>query len=129
LSFGEGKINLAGKALYAAEALGLEVDINGQVTLPDDLCGHSVYITRVEPDGSGRTKSIGEGSLFRASGNELKVKIKSSQVLHPTPLPHPIRATEFRIATEDGELHGNSYRLTIHSIFDAHNSMSLVEKM
>jgi len=91
LMFGDDKIVLVGKATYGADALELEVDISGKISLPDDLCGHSVYLTRVGPAKGGGTRTVGEGSLFRHSGEELKVRIASKQTLKPDPLPHPIR--------------------------------------
>jgi hypothetical protein len=128
LTFGRDKIVLDGTADYRGPALLLEVNVTGTVSLPDDLCGHAVYITRVQPQDGGRILALGEGSLFRKSGEEVKIGISTLQTLRPNPLPTPLRSPEFRIATESGESFGNSYHLTIHSIYDAINSMTEAER-
>jgi hypothetical protein len=126
LSFSEGKLILNGKAIYSDQALSLIVELTGQVNLPEDLIGHSVYVLSVRPQNDRSLKAIGSGSLFRRSGEEIKVQIEARQTITPNPLPDPILNNEFRIATESGELHGNSYSLTLHSVFDTANSMAHV---
>jgi hypothetical protein len=124
LTFDNGKLTVEGKATYSEHALSLDVHISGKISLPDDLIGHSVYILSVRPQGDNTLQAVGEGSLFRRSGEEVKVKIRSKQTILPMPLPDPIEKNEFRIATESGDMYGLSYRLTIHSVFDTANSMT-----
>jgi hypothetical protein len=127
LTIEDGQIKMEGKARYTPEALLLDIKIHGDVNLPDDLIGHSVYMKRVEPGiEDGQLIGIGEGSLFRSSGKDIPVKIETKYIVSPSPLPNPLTRTEFRIATEDGELRGLSYKLRIHSIFDGVNSMEKV---
>lgn len=117
---------LKGKANYSPEALSLQVDLTGNASFPDDLACHSVYILNVQPQADNSLRAVGQGSLFRKSGEEIKLSIEAKQSITPSPLPDPIDKAEFRIATESGHLRGLSYTLTIHSIFDASNSMAHV---
>jgi hypothetical protein len=125
LTFDQGKITLEGTARYTDEALLLDVEVQGKVDLPDDLCGHSVYFQRVSPASDGTLTARGDGSLYRKSGEEIRISISARQRFEPA-LSDPLTKSEFRVATEDGVLEGRSYRTTIHSIFDGANSMSLL---
>ncbi|MCX2829737.1 hypothetical protein RGU76_28910 [Bacillus pseudomycoides] len=125
-------IIIEGTAELTLEALVLNVKVKGNVELPDDLSGHSIYLKRIEPiDGKSKIIGVGEGSLFRTNGEEISVQIDTEYTNISPPLSNLKRAItkpEFRIATEDGELYGLTYRTRIHSIFDGINSMESVQK-
>ncbi|MFH6955088.1 hypothetical protein ACHSBP_18480 [Pseudoalteromonas sp. XMcav1-K] len=124
LELAGGLINMHGKAYYTNEALVLDIDIEGNIDLPDDLIGHSVYLKKVYPsECKSKAFGVGEGSLFRANGEDVPLTINTKYNLTPSVLPNPLEAPEYRIATEDGVLNGNSYSLRIHSIFDGINTM------
>ncbi|WP_305928048.1 hypothetical protein [Bacillus mycoides] len=124
-------ITIEGTANFTPEALVLNVKVKGDVDLPDDLSGHSIYLKRVEPIGNNSGLiGIGEGSLFRTNGEEISLQIDTEYVnIYPElrNLKYAITKPEFRIATEDGELYGLTYRTRIHSIFDGINSMENVQ--
>ena len=127
LGFENGNVTMRGRALYSAEALILDIDVEGTVEMPDDLIGHSIYQKKVSPSEC-QTKvfGVGEGSVFRSNGGELPFTINTVYEIEPSPLPNPLTQDEFRIATEDGVLNGRSYALRIHSIFDGLNTMNKV---
>jgi hypothetical protein len=116
-----GTITITGTAKYLAQALTLALEIEGKVDLPDDLAGHSVYLKKVSAHSPSCIKAVGEGSLFRLNGSEVPVDVNSRYDLLPDPLPNIIANPEYRYATEDGIVTGNSYHLRIHSIFDGKN--------
>lgn len=129
LDIGDGRVDMKGKALYTHEALILDIKIEGDVSLPDDLSGHSVYVKKVYPSGEGEMLGVGTASLFRFNGDEVKVGINTRYQVKPSPLPHPLIAPEYRLATADAERYGLSCHVRIHSIFDGINSMNSVESM
>ena len=122
-----GQIDMRGRAFYKAEALTLDIDIEGDAQLPDDLIGHSVYMKRVYQDGPSTLLGVGNGSLFRSDGTDVPVEINTRYDVQPSPLANPLDGEEYRIATEDGKLSGLSYHLRIHSIFDGANSLSALD--
>ncbi len=104
--------------------------ISGEVKLPQDLAGNSIYIKRIDPsDGGIKLIGTGEGSLFRSKGPEVPVRIETVHTLRPKPLPNPLTSTQFRIVTESGDLIGRTYRTRVHSILDGANTMAKVLKM
>lgn len=130
ITIGDEQLLMSGEALYKEEVLDLSVSVSGDINLPDDLCGHSAYVAYREPAGGGSTiRSVGEGSLFRASGEEIPVRVDSEYSLEPDPLPNPLRGRDYRIVTEDGELIGLTYMCKIHSISDGANTLRSVDDM
>lgn len=129
LDIGDGKIEMKGKALYTPEALILDIDIDGDVELPADLTGHSIYVKKVYPSSDGEILGVGTASLFRSDGTEVGVAINTRYRVNPSPLPRPLKNPEYRIATADAELYGLSCSIRIHSIFDGINTMSQLEPL
>ncbi len=132
LTLDGGSIRITGTAKLTPHFLQLDTECSGQVRLPNDMVGHSVYITRVKPmPGEGALHEIGQGSFFRANGEEIPVKITAQyKDFEPAynSLPNPLTKPEYRFVTEDGELWGLNYRSRLHSIFDGVNSMSLIDR-
>src|SRR5262245_34961410 len=125
-----GKIDMSGTARFTPAALVLDVEVNGDVRLPDDVSPHCMYIKRVEPvPGTDHLIGVGEGSLFRRDGAEISLLVDTKYTLispKASELARPLAGPEFRILSEDGELDGTRYHSRIHSIFDGINSMQNV---
>lgn len=130
LSFKTGKITINGKIEEKNEIVKFTGSINGKVKLPNDLAGNSMYIKRIDSKERGaKLIGKGEGSLFRINGQEVPMKIHTIHTLSPKRLKNPLRKTQFRIVTENGELIGKTYKATVCSILDGSNTMANVLEM
>jgi hypothetical protein len=130
LTFKNGKITIKGNIDKKDESVKFTGSINGKVKLPNDLAGNSIYIKRIDPKERGiKLIGIGEGSLFRINGQEIPMKIHTIHNLKTKRLRNPLRNTQFRIVTENGELIGKTYRAIVCSILDGNNTMGNVLEM
>lgn len=130
LTFGSDKIVIEGDVSLEDSGFAFKGTISGKAKLPQDLSGTSIYIKKIDPSDRGtKLTGIGEGSLFRSKGREVTVQIETVHVLRPTSLVNPLHSTQFRIVTESGELIGQTYRTTVHSVLDGANTMAKVLAM
>lgn len=124
LTFPDGhSIQIVGSVERSRSGFGFKGEMNGSVSVPDDIIGHSFYTTFLQPDGAGRIVGRGEGSCFCESGKDFPVKIETVHTFdRGKSLPEP----QFRIVTDHGALDGLSYNFTLHSVLDRVNTMSKV---
>lgn len=124
------KIEITGSVKLIDNQMTFTGYLQGQFTQGKDLSGNSIYIKKITPNEDGHIlKGVGEGSLFRNHGNELKAKITTEHVITPNKLENPINFNMFRIVSESGYLIGNTYSTQVHSILDKQNTMSKVWEM
>lgn len=98
--------------------LRFEGNISGELRPPDDLAGTSMFVQRLEPSDDGRRISgPAVGSTFRIGGGEVPFELEEDTELEGE-LADPMTGRETRIVTENGTLHGRTYRTVVHSILD-----------
>lgn len=104
--------------------------IQGNVSLPNDLSCHAMYVKKIEPHKNGiELLGAGTGTLFR-NGNE-RTLITNIQTLHrltPEKINKPLQYPEYRMVFESGELKGNIYKTVVHSILDTENLFLIADK-
>lgn len=121
LTFPDGdSIRIVGDVERSHSGFGFNGEMNGNVSVPNDIIAHSFYTTLLQPDGAGRIVGRGEGSCFREGGEDFPVKIETVHTFdRAKSLPEP----QFRIVTDHGTLDGLSYSFALHSVLDRVNTM------
>jgi hypothetical protein len=115
-----GLITISGDVTIDRNNFTFAGSIEGQADLPDDLAGNSIYIKRIVPVKEHELHGVGEGSLFRQNGREIKVKIDTTHLLkyHGERLSNPLKNEQFRIVSESGTLLNRTYKTNAYSILD-----------
>lgn len=98
--------------------LRFEGNISGELRPPDDLAGTSMFVQRLESSDDGcRISGSAIGSTFRIGGEDVPFELEEETELEGD-LTDPMTERETRIVTENGTLHGRTYRTVVHSILD-----------
>jgi hypothetical protein len=120
----DGEVDIWGEVSSDGSSFGFEGEIDGEMALPDDVGGNSMYFQRFVPfeDGTVLTGTA-MGSLFRSTGEEVKLRLDEEHSLQGD-LSDPLTEPEFRVVTESGHLEGRTYRTVVHSIVDDENAMA-----
>lgn len=111
----EGTLEAVGE-VSLEDGLHFGGEIRGELRLPGDLAGNTMFVQRIEPDDDGRQFSGGAvGSTFRSSGGEVPFELEEETELAGE-ITDPLTEPATRIVTENGTLCGRTYRTRVHSI-------------
>lgn len=122
----DGEVVIEGDVFTGESGFGFNGEIEGEMRLPDDIGGNSMYFQRFVPSEEGQVLTgTAYGSLFESPNEEVKLRLDEEHELVDSP-SNPLTEPMFRVVTESGTLQGRTYHTVVHSILDTENTLQTI---
>lgn len=124
LTFPNGdSIVITGSVSEQEDSIRFKGEIEGKVSVPEDIACNAYYNTYLRPAGPGKIVGTGVGSCFRSNGEEIPVGVETK---YSFDIKRSLPSPQYRIVTEHGSLEGLTYKLVLHSVLDRVNTMTML---